>query len=44
MATIDRMTTQGRLKIDTIATASDVLPEPEEPATPIMLVFAHGGK
>lgn len=42
--TIDKMTTQGRFKEDTISTAKDVLPEPEEPATPMMLVFAHGGR
>lgn len=44
MATIDKMTTQGRFNEDTISTAKDVLPEPEEPATPMMLVFAHGGR
>ena len=42
--TIDRMTTQGRLRERMMAIAKDVLPEPELPATPIMLVFAHGGE
>ena len=44
VATIDKMTTQGRFIEDTISTANEVLPEPEEPATPMMLVFAHGGR
>ena len=42
--TIDKITTQGKFKADTMATAKEVLPEPELPATPIMLVFAHGGE
>ena len=43
LLTIDMMTTQGRLRDATIARASEVLPEPELPAIPIMLVSAHGG-
>ena len=42
--TIDRMTTHGRLIFLMMARASDVLPEPELPAMPMMLVFAHGGE
>jgi hypothetical protein len=42
--TIERMTTHGKLRDATIARASDVFPDPELPATPIMLVFAHGGE
>lgn len=41
---MDNMTTQGKFRESTIALASEVLPDPEEPATPIMLVFAHGGE
>ena len=41
---IERMTTHGRFRDDTISRASDVLPEPELPATAIMLVSAHGGE
>ena len=37
------MTTHGRFNEVTMATAKDVLPEPELPATPMMLVLAHGG-
>jgi hypothetical protein len=42
--TIDKITTQGRLRDATMARAKDVLPEPELPATPIMLAFPHGGE
>jgi len=42
--TMDRMTTQGKLSEATIARAREVLPDPELPAMPIMLVFAHGGE
>lgn len=42
--TIDKMTTHGRFREDTISTASDVLPDPEPPAMPMMLVSAHGGE
>lgn len=41
--TIDKMTTQGKFKEETIAIAKDVLPEPELPATPIILALPHGG-
>ena len=41
--TMDNMTTHGRFSEETISTASDVFPEPELPAIPIILVFAHGG-
>jgi hypothetical protein len=37
------MTTHGKFREATIAIASDVFPEPELPATPIMLAFPHGG-
>lgn len=42
--TIESMTTHGKFKEDTISKAKDVLPEPELPATPMMLVSVHGGK
>jgi hypothetical protein len=42
--TIDRITTQGRFKEETILTANEVFPEPELPAIPMMLVSAHGGE
>lgn len=38
------MTTQGRFKDFTISIATEVLPEPELPAMPIMLKSAHGGE
>lgn len=41
--TIERMTTHGKFKDATIAKANDVFPEPELPATPIMLALPHGG-
>ena len=41
--TIDKMTTQGKFNEATIAIARDVLPEPELPATPMMLALPHGG-
>jgi len=42
--TIDMITTQGRFRDATIASASEVFPEPELPATPIILAFPHGGE
>ena len=42
--TMERMTTHGRFKDATIARARDVLPEPELPATPIILALPHGGE
>ena len=42
--TIERITTHGKLRALMMARANDVLPEPELPATPIMLVLAHGGE
>ena len=42
--TIDNTTTHGRFKDSVMASARDVFPEPELPATPMMLVFAHGGE
>ena len=42
--TIDRITTHGRFKEETISTARLVFPETELPAMPIMLVSAHGGE
>ena len=44
MQTIDRITTHGRSSEETISTARDVLPEPELPAIPMMLVSVHGGE
>ena len=41
---IESMTTHGRFKEDTISRAKDVLPEPELPATPMMLVSVQGGE
>lgn len=42
--TIERMTTHGRLSFLTIASEMLDLPEPELPATPMMLKSAHGGE
>ena len=41
--TIDNITTHGRFKEAMISKANEVFPEPELPATPIILVLAHGG-
>jgi hypothetical protein len=38
-----RITTQGKFKEATIAIAKEVLPDPELPATPMMLALPHGG-
>jgi hypothetical protein len=38
-----RITTHGKFREATIAIAKEVLPEPELPATPIMLALPHGG-
>jgi hypothetical protein len=43
MNTMERMTTHGKLSLAIIAKASEVFPEPELPAMPIMEVLAHGG-
>jgi hypothetical protein len=40
---MDMMTTHGRFSFFTIACESVDFPEPELPATPIMLTSAHGG-
>ena len=42
--TIERITTQGRLSFLTIACDNVDLPDPELPATPMMLTSAHGGE
>lgn len=42
--TITRITTQGRFNDLTISIATEVLPEPELPAMPIMLKSCHGGE
>lgn len=42
--TMDRITTHGRFRAAMIARDRVVFPEPELPATPITLVFAHGGE
>jgi hypothetical protein len=41
---MDIITTQGKLREATMARANDVFPDPELPATPIMLAFPHGGE
>lgn len=41
--TIDKMTTQGKFREATIAMAREVFPEPELPATPMILALPHGG-
>lgn len=43
-STITRMTTQGRFRDLTISIATDVLPEPELPAIPMILRSSHGGE
>lgn len=42
--TITRITTQGKFKDLTISMATEVLPEPELPAIPMMLRSCHGGE
>ena len=42
--TIERITTHGRLSAFTIARDNVVFPDPELPATPMMLVLSHGGE
>ena len=42
--TIDRMTTQGRFNLLTIALDKVDLPEPELPAMPMILTSAQGGE
>jgi hypothetical protein len=44
LSTITRITTHGRFNDLTISMATDVLPEPELPAIPIILKSAHGGE
>lgn len=41
--TITRMTTHGKFNDFTICMATEVLPEPELPAMPMMLKSCHGG-
>jgi hypothetical protein len=41
---MDKITTHGRFNEATIAKASEVFPDPELPATPMMLAFPHGGE
>jgi hypothetical protein len=38
------MTTQGKFRDLTISIATEVFPEPELPAIPIILKSAHGGE
>ena len=40
---MDKMITHGRFNEETISRASEVFPEPLEPAMPMMEVSAHGG-
>lgn len=42
--TIDMIVTQGRFRLLMMAIANDVLPDPELPATPMMLALPHGGE
>lgn len=42
--TMTRITTQGRFNDLTISMATEVLPEPELPAMPMMLRSCHGGE
>jgi hypothetical protein len=42
--TITRITTHGKFKDLTISIATELLPEPELPAMPIMLKSCHGGE
>lgn len=42
--TITRITTQGRFSDLTISMATEVLPDPELPAMPMMLRSCHGGE
>lgn len=43
-STITRITTHGKFKDLTISIATELLPEPELPAMPIMLKSCHGGE
>jgi hypothetical protein len=42
--TVERMTTHGNAREETIASATEVFPEPELPAMPMMLMSVHGGE
>lgn len=42
--TMTKITTQGRFSDLTISIATEVLPEPELPAIPMMLKSCHGGE
>ena len=44
LRTIDKIMTHGKFSDCTISIAKDVFPDPELPATPIMLMSAHGGE
>jgi len=41
---MERMTTQGRFNLDTMAGDSVDLPEPELPEMPMILTLAQGGE
>lgn len=43
-STMERITTHGKFSFLTMAWESVDLPEPELPATPMMLTSAHGGE
>lgn len=43
LRTITRITTHGRFKDLMISMATEVLPDPELPAMPMILRSAHGG-
>lgn len=42
--TIDRITTQGRFSVETMAWDNVDFPDPELPAIPIIVRSAHGGE
>lgn len=42
--TMDMIVTHGRFKLAMMAMANDVFPDPELPATPMMLALPHGGE
>ena len=44
ITTIERIMTHGKFKEVTMAIAKEVLPEPELPAIPMILVLTHGGE
>lgn len=41
---MERMTTQGRFNLETMAWDNEDFPDPEDPAIPMILTSAHGGE